>query len=77
MKALETRRLQIEVFLILNGNEHIVRYMLFTFKEGSRTRGHKPILVKKQSRLDTRNDSFSLRMIDEWNKLSNDCDGYT
>ena len=38
-------------------------------KEGSRTRGHKAALVKEQCRL----YSFSQRVINEWNKLPNEC----
>ena len=33
----------------------------------------KAALVKEQCRLDTRKYSFSQRVINEWNKLSNDC----
>ena len=35
--------------------------------------GHKAALVKEQCRLDMRKYSFSQRVINEWNKLSNDC----
>ena len=59
--TLETRRLrgdQIEVFKIVNGYEDIDRNML---------------LVKEQCRLDMRKCSFSHRVINEWNKLSNYC----
>ena len=45
----------------------------FKLKEGSRTRGHKAALVKEQCRLDMRKYSFSQRVINEWNKLPNDC----
>ena len=38
-----------------------------------RTRGHKAALVKEQCRLDMRKYSFSQRVINEWNKLPNDC----
>ena len=47
--------------------------MFSKLKEGSRTRGHKAALVKEQCRLDMRMYSFSQRVINEWNKLSNDC----
>ena len=47
--------------------------MFFKFKEGSRTRGHKSALVKEQCRLEMRKHPFSQRVINEWNKLSNDC----
>ena len=75
LATLETRRLrgdQIEVFRIVNG-EDFDRNMFFKLKEGSRTRGHKAALVKEQCRLDMRKYSFSQRVINEWNKLPNDC----
>ena len=68
-----TREDQIEVSIIMNGYEDIDRSMFFRLKEGSRTIGHKAALVKEQCRLDTRNYSFSQRVINEWNKLSNIC----
>ena len=64
LTTLETRRLrgdQIEVFKIVNGYEDVDRNMFFKLKEGSRTR------------LDMRKYSFSQRVINEWNKLPNDC----
>ena len=64
---------QIEVFKICNGYDDIVRNMSFKHKEGSRTRGHKAALVKEQCRLDMIKYSFSHRVINELNKLSNDC----
>ena len=76
LTTLETRRLrgdQIEVFKIVNGYEDVDRNMFFNFKEGSRTRGHKAALVKEQCKLDMRKYSFSQRVINEWNKLPNDC----
>ena len=76
LKTPETRRLredQIEVFKIVNGYEDVDRNMFFKLKEGSRTRGHKAALVKEQCRLDMRKYSFSQRVINEWNKLPNDC----
>ena len=56
---------------LVNGYEDIDRNMFF--KQGGRTRGHKAALVKEQCRLDMRKYSFSQRVINEWNKLSNDC----
>ena len=73
LTTLETRRLrgdQIEVFTIVNSYD---RNMFFKLKEGSRTRGNKAALVKEQCRLDMRKYSFSQRVINEWNKLPNDC----
>ena len=76
LTTLETRRLrgdQIEVFKIVNSYDDVGRNMFFKLKEGSRTRGHKAALVKEQCRLDMRKYSFSQRVINEWNKLPNDC----
>ena len=61
------------MFKIVNGYEDVDRNMFFKLKEGSRTGGHKPALVKEQCRLDMRKYSFSQRVINEWNKLPNDC----
>ena len=78
LTTLEARRLrgdQIEMFKIVNGYENVDRNtcMFFKLKEGSRTRGHKAALVKELCRLDMRKYSFSQRVINEWNKLPNDC----
>ena len=40
---------------------------------GKITRGHDFTMVKEQSRLDVRENSFSQRTISVWNKLSTDC----
>ena len=47
--------------------------MFLKLKEGIRTRGRKAALVKEQCRLDMRKCSYSHRVINEWNKLPNDC----
>ena len=78
LTTLEARRLrgdQIEMFKIVNGYENVDRNtgMFFKLKEGSRTRGHKAALVKELCSLDMRKYSFSQRVINEWNKLPNDC----
>ena len=57
------------MFKIVNGYEDVERNMFFKLKEGSRTRGHKAALVKEQCRLDMR----KVRVVNEWNKLPNDC----
>ena len=44
-------------------------------KEERRTRGHGVTLAKKQCRLDIRKFSFSQRTVNEWNRLSADCEG--
>ena len=61
-----------EVCKILNGYEDVNRNMFFKLKEGSRTSEHEATLVKEQCRLDMRKYYFSQRVINEWNKLSND-----
>ena len=61
------------MFKPVNGYKVIDRNMFFKLKEGSRTRGHKAAFVKEQCRLDRRKYSFSQRVINKWNKLSNDC----
>ena len=76
LTTLENRRQrgdQIKVFKIVNCYEDVDRNKFFKLKEHSRTRGHKAALVKEQCRLDMRNYSFSQRVINEWNKLPNDC----
>ena len=47
-------------------------YSSHKLKEGSRTRGHRAALVNEQCKLDMRKYSFSQRVINEWNKQSND-----
>ena len=47
--------------------------MLCNLTEVSRTRAHKTALVKEQCSLDMKKYSFSQRVINEWNKLPNDC----
>ena len=57
----------------MNGYEDVDSNMFFKLKEGRRTSGHKAALVKEQCMLDMRKYSFSQRVINEWNKLPNDC----
>ncbi|MEG7522531.1 MAG: hypothetical protein M3H12_05455, partial [Chromatiales bacterium] len=47
--------------------------ILFKLKEGSRIRGRNATLVKEQCRLHMRKFSFSQRIINDWNKISDDC----
>ena len=58
---------------IVNGYEDIDRNMFFKLKEGNITTGHEAALLKEQCRLDMRKYSFSQRLTNEWNKLSNEC----
>ena len=76
LTTLETSTLrgdQIEMFKIVNIYEDVDRNMFFKLKEGSKIRGHKAALVKEQCILNMIKYSFSLRVINEWNKLPNDC----
>ena len=75
LTTLETRRLrgdQIDVFKILNGCENCYRNIFLSLQEDSRTRGHEVTLVGDRCRLDIGNDSFSQRVINEYNILSTD-----
>ena len=58
------------MFEIVNGYEDINRNMFFNLEKAV---GHKAALVKEQCSLDMRKYSFSQKVINEWNKLSNDC----
>ena len=75
-------------FQSLKGRKHFDRrayiYIIYTFQitdfivfslftKSADTIGHKAALVKEQCRLDMRKYSFSQRVINEWNKLLNDC----
>ena len=61
------------MFKILNGYDNIDSNMFFEIKESKITRWHNFTLVKKQSRLDARQFSFSQRTINVWNTLSAEC----
>ena len=45
----------------------------FGIKNESRTRGHSLALVKCHSRLDIRKYTFSQRVVNDWNKLPEEC----
>ena len=51
----------------------ILIFFSLEIKESKITRGHNYTLVKKLSRLDVREYSFSQRTINVWNKLSTVC----
>ena len=51
----------------------ILIFFPLEIKESKITRGHNNTLVKKLSRLDVREYSFSQRTINVWNKLSTVC----
>ena len=47
--------------------------MFFRIKNDSRTRGHSLALVKCHPRLDVRKYTFSQRVVNDWNKLPEEC----
>ena len=47
--------------------------MFFRFKNDSRTRGYSLVLVKCLSRLDIRKYAFSQTVVDDGNRLPEDC----
>ena len=76
LTTLETRRIrgdQIEVFKIMHGYEGLNKDMFFRLKNDSITRGHSLALVKSHSRLDIRKYTFSQRVVNDWNKLPEEC----
>ena len=76
LTTLETRRIrgdQIEVFKIMQGYEGLNKDMFFKIKNNSRTRGHSLASVKCHSRLDIRKYTFSLRVVNDWNRLPEEC----
>ena len=76
LTTLETRRIrgdQIEVLKIMHGYEGLNKDMFFRIKNDSITRGHSLALVKSHSRLDIRKYTFSQRVVNDWNKLPEEC----
>ena len=76
LTTLETRRIrgdQIEVLKIMHGYEELNKDMFFRIKNDSRTRGHSLALVKCHSRLDIRKHTFSQKVVNDWNKLPEEC----
>jgi len=73
--SLEKRRLRgdlIEVFKILTDRENIDKHQFFTPSLCSHLRGHSLKLLKPRSSRQVRQNFFSQRVIDEWNKLPSD-----
>ena len=71
--SLEQRRLRgdlIETFKILHGYEEIESSKFFNESVYSRTRGHSFKLFTPHAKLDIRKKFFSIRVINHWNKLS-------
>jgi ribonucleases P/MRP protein subunit RPP40 len=75
LTTLEDRRLRgdmIMTYKMLNGFERVDTNNLWTLNRNSSLRGNSRKLMKIRSRLDIRKYSFSLRVTDEWNSLSDD-----
>ena len=62
----------IEVYKMLNGLSRLPFGTFFELREGDRTRGNSLKLIKHRSRLDLRQHFFSERVVNSWNRLSND-----
>ena len=58
---------------IMHGYEGLNKDMFFRIKNDSITRGHSLALVKSHSRLDIRKYTFSQRVVNDWNKLPEEC----
>jgi len=72
LARLDYRRVRsdlIETFKIINGIYNVHTDTCFEFDEGGR-RGHDKKLFKSRARLDIRKYSFSNRIVDKWNSLS-------
>ena len=72
LPTLEYRRQradQIQVFKVMNELEDLKREFLFEMNTESRTRGHKYKVRKPKCKSKTRQLSFSLRCVNDWNNL--------
>ena len=61
----------IQVFKILKNKENVDTDLFFTLNMEDRTRGNLMKLFKKQSHSNIRLNSFSQRVVNDWNNLSN------
>ena len=62
----------IQVYKIMHGIDKVDKDKFFTVYRYSATRGHSLKLFKKRSRLLVRANSFSNRVVDSWNSLTED-----
>ena len=76
LTTLKERRIRgdiIETFKIMTGKERVDRSRLFQLSTCEyQLRGHTMKLSKQRTSLDVRKFSFSQRVVQEWNKLSQD-----
>ena len=63
----------IQVYKILNHIDKLDTSSFFELHEGSRTRGHNFKLKKRSSRLNMRANTFSQRVVNNWNNLPRQC----
>ena len=73
MMTLEMRRHRndlIEVFKIIHGYEGLDKETFFEMETNDRTRGHSLKIHKKRSRLNIRKFTFSQRIVEDWNNLT-------
>ena len=61
----------IQVYKAIHGNDDINWMSLFMLVPSTATRGHSLKIFKKQCRTAQRLHTFSMRIIDQWNGLSN------
>lgn len=60
----------IQVFKIMTGKDRVDQEKLLPRLQEARTRGHCMKLAKQQSRLNLRTHSFSVRVVNDWNSLT-------
>lgn len=61
----------IQVFRILNGIDNLDPSLFFSLNTDQRTRGHSKKLLKLRANSSDRLNSFSMRIINDWNNLKN------
>ncbi len=72
LPSLEYRRERadmVQTYKILQDIDHIDKEKLFTMSSYSRTRGHSRKIYKRRSRLTSRANVFSNRIVNSWNNL--------
>ena len=60
----------IQVFKILRGMDRLEPDIFFSVTGEHGTRGHKDKMFKRHSRLELRRNTFSHRVVTDWNQLS-------
>ena len=73
--SLEMRRLRsdlIEVFKLMHNLEGVKREDFFQLRIDTGRRGHALTILKQHCRLNVRKNFFTHRVVDTWNKMSED-----